>query len=215
MGDTWSPCVLMVKYLAHGVELSTKNDLKHGNPYDKVITMLSYMYAFYHKSRFQRTGLQESFYIFPGAELVMALRRHATMINHLSKASNLTCIIKFHLIEISAHIEKNVCMRLSTFCHWFQVIQNMKAMCILKMMNSWAVLDYAHFPHALLIPLAMLSKKLEDAKVYTCYWRLNLTTANMEERKIWISIRLVKYTWMSNSSFMVNKISRRVCSADN
>ena len=201
MGDTWSPCVLIMKDLAHGVELSMKDGLKYGNPYDKVIPMLSYMYAFYYKSHLQRTELQGSFYIFPDAGLVMALRRHVTIINHQSKASNLTCIIKFRLIEISVHIERIVCMWLGTFCHCFQVIRNMKAMCILKMMNSWAVLDYAYFPRALLIPLARLSKKPEDAKVYTCYWRPKLTTANKEEWKIRISIRLVKYTWMSNHSW--------------
>ena len=61
MRDTWSPCVLMVKGLAHHVELAMKDGLKHDNMYDKVITMLSNIYAFYHKSPLQRTGLRESF----------------------------------------------------------------------------------------------------------------------------------------------------------
>ena len=61
MRSQWVPCIVMVHCLAHRLELTMKDAFKGDSEYDKVITLLSGIYSFYHKSPLQRAGLKASF----------------------------------------------------------------------------------------------------------------------------------------------------------
>ena len=56
-----SPVIVMVKCLAHRIELAYKDGMKPSKIYSKVTTLLSGVYAFYHKSGKQRTNLEAAY----------------------------------------------------------------------------------------------------------------------------------------------------------
>ena len=73
MRSEWAPSIIMVRCLAHRLELAMKDGFKADAHYDEVISLLSGVYAFYHNSPLQRAGLKASFGAL-GAQAVMPTR---------------------------------------------------------------------------------------------------------------------------------------------
>ena len=61
MRDEWNPSICMVQCLAHRLELMFKESFKADLLYEKVMSLLSSLFSFYHKSPLQRSGLQISY----------------------------------------------------------------------------------------------------------------------------------------------------------